>query len=84
LAELCKGPDELCPSALGPPDGVGEEQGVVRSQQRPAPWASAGDLRAFDQLSSRSRWQLVQTAMILMVCVASFAGSGGRCLNMKG
>src|SRR5215213_4047408 len=53
FAELCKGPDELGPSALGPPDGVGEEQGVVRSQQRPTPWASAGDLGAFDQLAQQ-------------------------------
>jgi hypothetical protein len=30
-----------------------EEQGVVRSQQRPAPWASAGDLGAFDRLAQQ-------------------------------
>jgi hypothetical protein len=53
----------------------------VRSQQRPAPGASAGDLRAFDQLAQQQiAVQLLQTAMILMVCVASFAGSGGQSL----
>jgi hypothetical protein len=83
VVELRKGPDELCPSALGPPNGVGEEQGVVRSQQCPTPWASAGDRRAFDQLAQQQiALQLLQTALILMVWVASFAGSGGQPLRV--
>jgi hypothetical protein len=51
----------------------------VRSQQCPASWASAGDLRAFDQLAQQ------QIALAVVTdghdphgVLASFTGSGGQ------
>jgi hypothetical protein len=57
-AQPSKGPLQLGSGALGTTDGVGQQQAVVGGQQGPSTsW-----------LSSRSRWQLLQVAMILIWC----------------
>ena len=66
-AQSLKGPLQLGPGALGTTDSVGQQQGVVRGQQRP----HHGHLPerpgpSTSWLSSRSRWQVLQVAMILM------------------
>jgi hypothetical protein len=70
LAQPLEGPLQLGLGVLGATDGVGQQQGVVGANSVPhhghLPKSSGSST---NWLSSRSRWQLLQVAMIF-ICLA--------------